>query len=300
MGELCSKLKSQNYNRQLVENPRNPLDELDNINFQQKPLKILNFFSEFDKEFPVLRHFSLSDYMNLLNSFRSDREMNPSIANDITDEYITKEDWMRFLENKILGNPIITKLKISQQDIINQHQFWDDLFDDVKNNYIMISGNNDAIEIPKSVFFAIGFLYCKDKISQKIIIMINLFADKDNNITLDIYFYCFCFLIFTNILITPIRLFDKVCGSDLEKGSYLSKIKTSNVLKFKNVLKELNGLKADLANELVDSYFKPDDKVYTKEEFKKKIMETENNWIFNNNNIKAKIEEKLIGLINEN
>ena len=65
-------------------------------------------------------------------------------------------------------------------------------------------------------------------------------------------------------------------------------------------MKELNGLKADLANELVDSYFKPDDKVYTKEEFKKKIMETENNWILNNNNIKAKIEEKLIGLINEN
>jgi hypothetical protein len=293
MGELCSKFAGKNYNRQVAENPADPLKEMDDIKFELKRLKFLNFYVDFEREFPVLRHIYLTDYMNLLNSFRSDREMNPSKVNDITEEYLTKEDWMRFLEHKILGNPVITKLEISEPDKNIQRQFWDDLFDDVKSNYIMISGNNDAIEIPKSVFFAIGYLYCKDKISQKIIIMLNLFADKDDKIKLDASFYCFCFLVFTNILITPLRLFEKICGSDLEKESYFNKIKISNVLALKNMMMQLNGIRTDLANSLVDSYFKPDDKVYTKEEFKRKIMENENIWILNNNNIKDKIDEKI-------
>jgi len=293
MGDKCSKLAGSNYNRQCDENPANPFANMDNLNIQQHPLIHLNFFVDFEKEFPILRHFLLSDYMYLLNSFRSDREMNPSQVNDITEEYLTKDDWMRFFDNKILMNPIITKLNISQHEITCQKQFWDDLFDDVKSVYTMISGNDDAIEIPKSVFFAVGFLYCKDKISQKIIVMINLFAGKDNKIMLDLSLYCFCFLIFTHILITPIRMFEKYCGADMEKSCYLSKIKTSNVLAFKNVMTQLIGIRTSLANNLVDKYFKPEDKTYTKDEFKNHIMESENNWIFSNNNIKAKIEEEI-------
>lgn len=293
MGDKCSKLAGQNYSRQCAENPANPYSDMDNLNIQQVPLVHLNFYSDFEKEFPILRHFLLSDYMNLLNSFRSDREMNPSNANDITEEYLSKDDWMRFFENKILKNPIVTRLNISQFDTNAQKQFWDDLFDDVKSTYSMISGNNDVIEIPKSAFFAIGFLYCKDKISQKILIMVNLFAGKDNKIILDSTLYVFFFLIFTNLLMTPIRLFDKFCGTDMDKSSYLIKIKTVNVLPFKNVLTELNGVVTDLANNLVDLFFKTDDITYTKEEFKKKVMEADNNWLFSNNRIKAKIEERM-------
>ena len=292
MGEKCSKLTGNNYNRQCSENPANPFADIENLNIEQTSLVNLNFYSDFEKEFPILRHFLLSDYMNLLNSFKSDREMNPSNANDITEETLTKDDWMRFFDNKILKNPIITKLNISQHDALCQKQFWDDLFDDVRETYSTVS-REDGIEVPKSAFFAVGFLFCKNKTSQKIMIMINLFTGKDNKVSFGLSAYVFFFLIFTNLLQTPIRVFDKFCGTDMDKHCYLGKIKSSDVTGIKNNLRDLNGIVTNLANDLMDVYFKSDDISYTKDEFKKKLLEKENNWIFSNNRLKAKIEEKM-------
>lgn len=293
MGEKCSKLAGSNYSRQCAENPGNPFVDMDNLSIEQKALVSLNFYSDFEKEFPVLRHFNLSDYMNLLSSFRSDREMNPSNANDITEEYLSKEDWMRFFDNKIIKHPTITRLNVSQQEVSFQNQLWDDLFDDVKNCFSIVTGDNSAIELPKSLFFAIGYLYCKDKISQKLMIMCNLFSGADNKIILEQTLYISFFLIFANLIVTPVRVFDKFCGMDMDKSCYLSKIKTSNVIALKNVLTEISGCITDCSNKILDILFPKDDVVYTKDEFRKRLMEPDINWILSNNRLRAAMEERM-------
>ena len=188
--------QSQKDNEKIV----NPFIVLDNMKIKENPLTHLKFYSNFEEEFPFLRHLLLSDYMNLLNGFHVDGQKHEENC----EETLSKENWMRFFDLKILQNPLITRLNTSQVEITQQKQLWDDIFDDVKEYYNM-TNQLETNYIPKSIFFAVGFLYCINRKSQKIIIMLNLFNGKDNSIVMDGNLYAFFYLIYVHLLFSPLR-----------------------------------------------------------------------------------------------
>jgi hypothetical protein len=286
---------SQNEHEKIT----NPFVELDNKKIIEKKLTHLNFYEKFEAEFPFLRHFLLSDYMNLLNSFtiKTEKENNPEKGKNNVDqieeeENFSKDNWMRFFDLKILHNPIIERINPTPLEIKQQQQLWDDIFDDVKQCY-NLANQTDCDTIPKSIFFAVGFIYCMNKKSQKIIILANLFTGKDNKITIDNNLYTFFFLIYYLVLFTPIRLFEKEIDPDLPDNNYIKKIKARNVQSMKNNFLTLKNCVNYLVNELIDNLFYEGSEIYNREDFITKILEEKNNFIFSNLALKGKIEDKM-------
>jgi hypothetical protein len=294
----------------------NLFTDLDNKKIIEKKLTHLNFYEKFEEEFPFLRHFILSDYMNNLNTFtmkpqNKTIDINPSKENkniekkaadeyeainqneNETEENFSKDNWMEFFDKKILNNPLIERLNPSELEIKQQKQLWDDIFDDVKVCYNLVN-NQECDEIPKSIFFAVGFIYCMNRKSQKIIILANLFTTKDNKITIDNNLYIFFFLIYYLILFTPIRFFEKEIDLNLPNNNYLYKIKNDNVQSIKKNFKALKICVANLVNELIDNIFILGNEVLTRDEFINKILDDDkNNFIFSNIAIKNKIEDRI-------
>lgn len=269
----------------------NPFVELDNLKIPNNPLVYLKFYEKFEEEFPILRHFLLADFMNFLNNFHPDGDYKERAPN-AEEETLTKEDWIRFFDLKIITSPIIVRLNISQNEINQQKQLWDDIFDDIKEVYELVN-KYDASDIPKSYFFSVGFVFCMNKKSQKIIILMNLFTGKDNKIIMTGNFYAFFFLIYYFVLITPNRFFEKEITPDMAKDNYMKKIERKDVEGINRNNIQLKGSITNLVNEILDIFFKNGDESYTRDEFKKKLLDEKNNFIFSNNCLKHKIEEKM-------
>ena len=126
-----------------------------------------------------------------------------------------------------------------------------------------------------------------------IIILINLFTGKDNKIVMTNNLYVFFFLIYNLLLMTPIRFFEKSINSDCKPNNYMYKIKEKDVQKIRKHFNQLTGCVNNLVNELLDIFFKAGSETYDRDDFKKKLLDETNNFMFSNICLKSKIEEKM-------
>jgi len=295
MGHICAKTNNPDYSHQYEENIKSPFHQLDNIKLTEYQERQLKFYRDLDDKFCVLNSILLSDFMSLLNNFTKSHTEERVKHRDIKTETITKNEWLQFCENKILKNPIAKKFSENLKN--NQTQFFDDIADDIRFFYAMYNEleNNEELSIPKIAFFSVGFNYCYPKMSQKILILLSLFTDNNNKISLNNDMMLFFFLIFSNVFRTPIRFLAKELGITVDKSSIFHNINLNEAEKIININEPIiREIIIKLANNLSDSLFDKDgSKEYTKEEFKKTILDDEYIWIFSNKGIKMKIEEEL-------
>ncbi len=298
MGQICAKLKNPDYSRQSEENPRSPFQQLDSIKLPEYPERQLKFYRDFDDKFSILNQILLSDYMTLLNNLskRSDSAAGGENQRNIKADKLTKNEWKKFCENKILKNPIVKKLSISEQNY--QTQFFDDIADDIRLFYAIQNGldaSDEDMQIPKIAFFSFGFNYCLPKISQKLLIMLALFTDSDSQISLSDEMYLFFLLLFSNVFRTPVRLLAKELGIHVSSDSILYSIKLDEAEKITS-LNDLivREIVITLGEKLRIGLFNEDNsRLYSREEFKKTLLDEKFIWIFSNRGIKMKIEEEL-------
>lgn len=297
MGQICAKLKNPDYSRQTEDSILSPFYQLDNIRFPEYPEGQLKFYRDLDDKFSVLNNILLSDYMTLLNNL-SKSEFNAANGHqkNLRTDKITKNDWKKFCENKILKNPIVKKSTIQMENY--QKQFFDDLGDDIRLFYAFqnrIEEIDEDLEIPKISFFSVGFNYCFQKISQKVIILLSLFTDSENKVSLSEDLYLFFVLIFSNVFRTPVRFLAKELGPDVSNESFLysvNLVEADKVTKLNDTI--IKGIIITLTGKVVSDLFGEEaNKVYTREEFKKTLLDENFIWIFSNKGIKMKVEEEL-------
>lgn len=297
MGQLCAKLKNPDYSRQTEDNMRSPFHQIDSIKLPDFPERQLKFYRDIDDKFSVLNNILLTDYMTLLNNLsKSDSATAGSNQRNIRAEKITKNEWKKFCENKILKNPIVKKLSITHQNY--QTQYFDDIADDIRLFYAIqndLDASDEEMQIPKIAFFSVGFNYCFPKISQKLLILLSLFTDSNSQISISDELYLFFLLLFSNVFRTPIRFLAKELGLDVAKDSVLYSIKLDEAEKITR-LNELilREIVITLGEELRKGLFDEDNsKIYSREEFQKTLLDEKFIWIFSNKGIKMKIEEEL-------
>jgi hypothetical protein len=297
MGQICLKLKNPDYSRQTEELMRSPFHLLDSIKLPDYPERQLKFYRDLDDKFCVLNNILLSDYMTLLNNFskgNSDAAGSGKHKNIKTDK-ITKNDWKKFCENKIIKNPIVKKTSTDLQNC--QKQFFDDIADDIRLFYALQNklDIDDELEIPKIAFFSVGFNYCYPKISQKIIILLSLFTDSGNEISCSDDLYLFFLLIFSNVFRTPVLYLAKELGPDVPNESIWYSIRleeAESITKINELI--IREIVLMLAEGVIGNLFgENQSKAYSREEFKNTLLDDKFVWIFSNKGIKMKIEEEL-------
>ncbi len=292
MGQYCAKIKNPNYIRQTEENVLSPFYQIDIIKFPVYSEFQLKFYGAID-DFSILNNILLSDFMTLLNNFTKNEESNSNKNRNIKTDSMNKIEWKKFCENKILNHPIV-KLDILMS--FKHMQFFDDISDDIRIIYGNLNGldpQDESIEIPKIAYFSIGFNYCYFKLSQKVLILLSLFADNNNKITLTDEINLFFYLIISNVFNAVIRFLSKELGSS---NNFLGIKHSEEADKILNLNKSVvMKIVIDVSDKLKEELFvsEEDPKVYTREEFKKTILEEKFIWIFSNKGIKMKIEEAL-------
>lgn len=292
MGQICAKLRNPDYARQVEENIRSPFHQLDAIKLPDYPERQLKFYRDIDDKFSVFNEILLSDFMTLLNNLSINNTGN---NRNIKLDKLTKDEWKKFCENKILKNPIVKKVK--PELLGYQTQFFDDLADDVKLFYAIQNGfdTKDDLEIPKSAFFSVGFNYCYPKLSQKVLILLSLFTDSNNKIGLTDEMFLFLMLLFSNVFKTPVRFIEKVLGPNVPMESILYNIRfdeADEIIRINELI--MREIVVTLGTQLVKDLFGEDNaRVYSREEFKKVLLEENFIWIFSNKGIKMKVEEEL-------
>lgn len=305
MGQLCAKLRNPDYIAQSEETyARSPFFEIDNVSVPAYPETSLKFYSDIEDKFCVLKKFLLVDYMNLLNGYKRDEDAAGSPISNFRSQYLTKEEYKTFIQNKILRNPIAkTTLKAEDfQTFSNENlAFLDDICDKINSYYsqdYQLDPDNER-PLPKICFFSIGFNYCYSKLSQKLIILMNMFADKENKISYSDEFHLFCHLIFSNAFEGPIKYLSALSADLIPRESLLAKIQFSEREKFESIDSgAIFETALNLGDDLVDSLFAEGEqrlktKTYTKEEFKKIVLGENFIWIFSNKGIKMKVEQYL-------
>ena len=121
MGQICAKLRNPDYSRQAEENIRSPFHQLDSITLPVYPERQLKFYRDLDDKFSVLSNILLSDFMTLLNNLSGADAAAAGKQRNIKTDKITKNDWNKFCENKILKNPFQKEFKTQ---IYNKYKLW--------------------------------------------------------------------------------------------------------------------------------------------------------------------------------
>ena len=267
---------------------------IDSLVIPNSNCKKLKYLNDFQNKFNILRHFQLVDFINLLNYFRPDSEgQNSAYTMKFKDAMINKDDWMRFIDTKIVKSPLIPEIDSVAQGL--QSQFYDDVFDCLLRIYKTLFGTEHNF-IPKLIIISFVFNYCGMKVSQKIDIFLNLFCDSEGNITIsnsDIYTFLFSLITFAFAF--PTEYLTKFNDVDNNKKYYgLNSVADLTPFKEREIREEIT-LKF-LGREIKKMFGEDESKSYDRQDFKKFVMDTTSTggiWIIDNAILRQRIEEGL-------
>ena len=185
--------------------------KIDAFEFPRPNCPKLQYLNDFQNKFNVLKFFQLVDFVNLLNNFRPDSNgENSAHSLKFRDTKIYKNDWMRFINNKILTSPLIPELDVTAIGL--QSGFYDDVFDKLlKNNNYFLDGTEKFV--PKLCVLAFAFNYCGMKLSQKIEILFNFFA-VDGKVSQSNDMYAFLYTIISFAYYMPAKFLTKFQKED--------------------------------------------------------------------------------------
>ena len=252
----------------------------------------LKYLNDFQNKFNVLRFFQLVDFINLLNTFRPDSNgENSSHSQSFKDSMINKDDWMRFINSKILKSPIIPEYDSTEDSL--QSQFYDDVFDCLLRSYKYFFDAEHNF-IPKIMVISFVFNYCGRKISQKIDLIFNLFANEEGKFAFTNNVYAFLYCLITFAFDFPTEFLHKFHDPDHNK-KYYGINSAKDFEPFSNVEKRDNICREFFVRETKIIFGEDEKKTYDKTEFKNMIMDTEKGgaWIIDNGILRTRMEQNL-------
>jgi len=286
----CSKNQAAELNMDFITRENLLLDSL--VIPESKCIK-LQYLNDFQNKFNILRFFQLTDFLNLLNSFRPDIHMDDcSHSIRFRDSMINKDDWMRFVNTKIINSPLIPEIDNTLKSL--QSQFYDDIFDSLLRSYKYFYNSQNEI-IPKLMITSYAFNYCARKISLKIEIFFNLFANQNGKLSLtdDVYSFLYCLIMFA--FESPSQFLIRYQDADNNKKYYgLNAI--SDLERYKCPEKRENIMKEFFSRESKIIFGEDEKRTYDRNEFKELIVNTQTGaaWIIDNGILRSRMEKFLM------
>jgi hypothetical protein len=292
MGSFCGNCSKNQINENTYDLITRENLLLDSLIIPESKCSKLKYLNDFQNKFNILRFFQLTDFLNLLNTFRPDcGNDNSSHSLKFSDTMINKDDWMRFVNTKIINSPLIPDIDPSFKTL--QGQFYDDVFDNLLRSYKFFYGSEHNF-IPKIMTISFAFNLCARKISQKIEIIFNLFADFNGKFSLtdDVYTFLYSLIFFAFDF--PTEFLNKYQDAENNK-KYYGIDKISDMGNYLSVEKRDAIVKAFFQRETKNIFGEDEKKTYDKNEFKNLIVNTENGaaWIIDNGILRTKMEKSL-------
>jgi len=287
MGTVCTGAVCTKGNPDFTEEEDKQREEfcLDNLRLPEPKLNRLLFITTFENNFNLLKNIELVDFMNSLNNLKID-DGDPKNILKISNYMLSKSDWMKFMEYKILNFPQIPTININYKNLLSQ--YFDDVFDELVSIYNYFYDAQSEV-VPKLLFVSFAFNNCNMKIGQKINIFLNLFADFNNEIELTNEIYSFLYGLVRLALNLPIRFFIKNEGNNnLEE--FCKSVSPKNYEFISENEIRVKTMIDFLSKEIKVIFGEEENKKYKKEEFKLFLTSLKGSWILDNNLIRSKLE----------
>ena len=279
--------------KEIVEIIKKPLP----VDFVFKPFiaKHDNFFKIAEEDMNYFQYLQLHDFLVLLQIFSTDEN---EVDSDIKayNKIITKQSFTVFIDLKIIKHFLIfpdsSKSNSFSEDFkLLYENFYEILFKGYKTIVTSVTGEKfakDKTNIKKLKILALmplGFLFCKSSNRAKIETIFNMFANDENELTVDNkdfkVFICLMFSIPSGIFFITLKELSKekdLLVGKLDDDKYQEIYSTYEI---KDSLRNAEGFIKLLFN---------DKNVLNFDDFQNSITDSKLNWIFTSSGIRNYLE----------